>query len=130
MSTYRVPADAWAVWQHRTRISRSAGESAFANEDMTEMSEVERVWSETVLLHKQFVTLKGWEIYPRLPVDLNVSKAARCSTRPRSILDIAMDDDEQKQQQDDWLSSRKNRLPSFTEVLSRRTRPPVDLFMF
>ncbi|KAH0828663.1 RGS domain-containing protein [Lanmaoa asiatica] len=39
-------------------------------------------------------------------------------------------DDEQKQQQEDWLNSRKNRLPSFTEVLSRRTRPPVDLFMF
>ncbi|KAJ7220552.1 RGS domain-containing protein [Mycena pura] len=37
-------------------------------------------------------------------------------------------DDEQRQ--DDWASSRKNRLPSFTEVLSRRTRPPVDLFMF
>ncbi|KAI9566137.1 RGS domain-containing protein [Boletus coccyginus] len=39
-------------------------------------------------------------------------------------------DDEQKRQQEDWLNSRKNRLPSFTEVLSRRTRPPVDLFMF
>lgn len=39
-------------------------------------------------------------------------------------------DDEQKNQQEDWLDSRKNRLPSFTEVLSRRTRPPVDLFMF
>ncbi|KAJ2918083.1 hypothetical protein MD484_g2343, partial [Candolleomyces efflorescens] len=41
--------------------------------------------------------------------------------------------DEEKshqQQQDDWASSRQNRLPSFTEVLSRRTRPPVDLFMF
>jgi hypothetical protein len=38
-------------------------------------------------------------------------------------------DDEQRQQ-DDWARSRKNRLPSFTEVLSRRTRPPVDLFMF
>lgn len=35
-----------------------------------------------------------------------------------------------QQQQDDWVNSRKNRLPSFTEVLSRRTRPPVDLFMF
>ncbi|KAI0318067.1 hypothetical protein OF83DRAFT_1057491 [Amylostereum chailletii] len=34
------------------------------------------------------------------------------------------------QQQEDWANSRKNRLPSFTEVLSRRTRPPVDLFMF
>ncbi|TFK47313.1 hypothetical protein OE88DRAFT_1666027 [Heliocybe sulcata] len=32
--------------------------------------------------------------------------------------------------QDDWATARKNRLPSFTEVLSRRTRPPVDLFMF
>ncbi|KIJ62238.1 hypothetical protein HYDPIDRAFT_94705 [Hydnomerulius pinastri MD-312] len=39
-------------------------------------------------------------------------------------------DDDQRQQQEDWLNSRKNRLPSFTEVLSRRTRPPVDLFMF
>ncbi|OAX43434.1 hypothetical protein K503DRAFT_853316 [Rhizopogon vinicolor AM-OR11-026] len=39
-------------------------------------------------------------------------------------------DDEQQRQQEDWLNSRKNRLPSFTEVLSRRTRPPVDLFMF
>ncbi|KAF8527618.1 RGS domain-containing protein [Hysterangium stoloniferum] len=32
--------------------------------------------------------------------------------------------------QDDWSLDRGNRLPSFTEVLSRRTRPPVDLFMF
>jgi len=48
---------------------------------------------------------------------------------PCGHLDNAMDD-EQKQQQEDWLNSRKNRLPSFTEVLSRRTRPPVDLFMF
>lgn len=37
--------------------------------------------------------------------------------------------DEEKRQ-DDWANSRQNRLPSFTEVLSRRTRPPVDLFMF
>ncbi|KII85405.1 hypothetical protein PLICRDRAFT_56658 [Plicaturopsis crispa FD-325 SS-3] len=35
-----------------------------------------------------------------------------------------------QRQQEDWANSRKNRLPSFTEVLSRRTRPPVDLFMF
>ncbi|GBE84204.1 RGS domain-containing protein [Sparassis latifolia] len=39
-----------------------------------------------------------------------------------------MDDDQRRQ--DDGADSRKNRLPSFTEVLSRRTRPPVDLFMF
>ncbi|KAF7419404.1 Bud site selection protein, Revert to axial protein 1 [Pleurotus ostreatus] len=38
-----------------------------------------------------------------------------------------MDDEHQ---QEDWAGSRINRLPSFTEVLSRRTRPPVDLFMF
>ncbi|KAI1792273.1 RGS domain-containing protein [Ganoderma leucocontextum] len=38
-------------------------------------------------------------------------------------------DDEQRRQ-DDWAKDRKNRLPTFTEVLSRRTRPPVDLFMF
>lgn len=25
---------------------------------------------------------------------------------------------------------RRNRLPTFTEVLARKTRPPVDLFMF
>ncbi|KAI0635370.1 RGS domain-containing protein [Trametes polyzona] len=38
-------------------------------------------------------------------------------------------DDEQRRQ-DDWAKERKHRLPTFTEVLSRRTRPPVDLFMF
>ncbi|PCH37149.1 hypothetical protein WOLCODRAFT_140740 [Wolfiporia cocos MD-104 SS10] len=27
-------------------------------------------------------------------------------------------------------ADRRNRLPTFTEVLSRKTRPPVDLFMF
>ncbi|KAF9527249.1 RGS domain-containing protein [Crepidotus variabilis] len=36
--------------------------------------------------------------------------------------------DEKRQQ--DMAAWRKNSLPSFTEVLSRRTRPPVDLFMF
>ncbi|KAF9811602.1 hypothetical protein IEO21_06527 [Rhodonia placenta] len=39
-----------------------------------------------------------------------------------------MDDD--RRRQDDSVDNRRNRLPSFTEVLSRRTRPPVDLFMF
>ncbi|CCM05293.1 uncharacterized protein FIBRA_07507 [Fibroporia radiculosa] len=39
-----------------------------------------------------------------------------------------MDDDHHRY--DDGADSRRNRLPSFTEVLSRRTRPPVDLFMF
>ncbi|KAI9057716.1 hypothetical protein FKP32DRAFT_1597929 [Trametes sanguinea] len=38
-------------------------------------------------------------------------------------------DDEQRRQ-DDWAKERKHRLPTFQEVLSRRTRPPVDLFMF
>ncbi|KAH9940269.1 RGS domain-containing protein [Amylocystis lapponica] len=38
--------------------------------------------------------------------------------------------DEDQRRQDDGADARKNRLPSFTEVLSRRTRPPVDLFMF
>ncbi|KAF8591266.1 hypothetical protein K439DRAFT_1380719 [Ramaria rubella] len=37
---------------------------------------------------------------------------------------------ESEAQQEDWAHDRANRLPSFTEVLSRRTRPPVDLFMF
>jgi hypothetical protein len=52
-----------------------------------------------------------------------------CSSKKVQVLLTVMDDDE-KRQQDDWANSRKNRLPSFTEVLSRRTRPPVDLFMF
>jgi len=39
-------------------------------------------------------------------------------------------DSDQQQQQDEWSQSRHRRLPSFVEVLSRRTRPPVDLFMF
>jgi hypothetical protein len=39
-------------------------------------------------------------------------------------------DDEKRKQLEEWATSRSNRLPSFTEVLSRRTRPPVDLFMF
>ncbi|KAF7760258.1 hypothetical protein Agabi119p4_10934 [Agaricus bisporus var. burnettii] len=38
--------------------------------------------------------------------------------------------DDEKRQQDEWADSRRHRLPSFAEVLSRRTRPPVDLFMF
>jgi hypothetical protein len=36
----------------------------------------------------------------------------------------------EEKQIDDWTQSRQNRLPSFAEVLARRTRPPVDLFMF
>ena len=44
------------------------------------------------------------------------------------VADAAMDDEQRRQ--DDWAKDRKNRLPTFTEVLSRRTRPPVDLFMF
>ncbi|KAJ3572728.1 hypothetical protein NP233_g2883 [Leucocoprinus birnbaumii] len=38
--------------------------------------------------------------------------------------------DDEKHTQDEWANSRRHRLPTFTEVLSRRTRPPVDLFMF
>ncbi|OCH91769.1 hypothetical protein OBBRIDRAFT_774695 [Obba rivulosa] len=39
-----------------------------------------------------------------------------------------MDDD--RRRHSDAADERGNRLPSFTEVLSRRTKPPVDLFMF
>ena len=39
-------------------------------------------------------------------------------------------EDDQQQQQDEWARSRHARLPTFVEVLSRKTRPPVDLFMF
>lgn len=49
--------------------------------------------------------------------------------RPRGLQPTdAMEGDHHRQ--DEWAQERKNRLPSFTEVLSRRTRPPVDLFMF
>lgn len=37
---------------------------------------------------------------------------------------------DEKQRQDEYASTRADRLPSLQEVLSRRTRPPVDLFMF
>lgn len=71
------------------------------------------------------------------------TRRPRCSWRPRSpslVLplslcfttadsDHAAMDDEQRRQ-DDWAKERKHRLPTFQEVLSRRTRPPVDLFMF
>jgi len=38
--------------------------------------------------------------------------------------------EEEQRQQEAWANSRKYRLPTFLEVLSRKTRPPVDLFMF
>jgi hypothetical protein len=37
---------------------------------------------------------------------------------------------EYEQQQDTWARERGRRLPTFMEVLSKQTRPPVDLFMF
>ena len=41
-----------------------------------------------------------------------------------------MEDDQYNHQGAGLDDGRRNRLPSFTEVLSRKTRPPVDLFMF
>jgi len=43
---------------------------------------------------------------------------------------MEVDQQQQQQQQDEWARSRHARLPTFAEVLSRKTRPPVDLFMF
>ncbi|PVF96962.1 regulator of G protein signaling superfamily [Serendipita vermifera] len=34
------------------------------------------------------------------------------------------------QEKETWAAERRNRLPTFREVLARQTRPPVDLFMF
>jgi hypothetical protein len=34
------------------------------------------------------------------------------------------------QEKETWTAERRNRLPTFREVLARQTRPPVDLFMF
>ncbi|KAI5117607.1 hypothetical protein M0805_006720 [Coniferiporia weirii] len=41
-----------------------------------------------------------------------------------------MDGDNRHYAHDALDDSRRNRLPSFAEVLARKTRPPVDLFMF
>lgn len=69
--------------------------------------------------------------HPRLFPSPTTSKPpVRRPPRRASIPSSRLAMDDEKRQQDDWASSRKNRLPSFTEVLSRRTRPPVDLFMF
>jgi hypothetical protein len=35
-----------------------------------------------------------------------------------------------EKEQDTWAAERRDRLPTFREVLARQTRPPVDLFMF
>ena len=33
-------------------------------------------------------------------------------------------------EEEEWSDDRRDRLPSFSEVLARKTRPPVDLYMF
>jgi hypothetical protein len=35
-----------------------------------------------------------------------------------------------QQEELEWDRSRRVRLPTFSEVLTRKARPPVDLFMF
>lgn len=35
-----------------------------------------------------------------------------------------------KEAENTWDAERRNRLPTFREVLARQTKPPVDLFMF
>lgn len=42
-ATHLVPADAAPVWQHRMRISLTAGDKALANDDMVVNDEVEVV---------------------------------------------------------------------------------------
>ncbi len=42
-ATHLVPADAAPVWQHRIRISLTAGERALVNDDMVMNDEVEAV---------------------------------------------------------------------------------------
>jgi hypothetical protein len=61
--------------------------------------------------------------------ELSPTPTSALTAGPAALLAPARMDGDEKQQ-DDWANSRKNRLPSFNEVLSRRTRPPVDLFMF
>ena len=50
--------------------------------------------------------------------------------RYRAQLASAMDGDNTGNNNDVLDDGRRNRLPTFQEVLSRKTTPPVDLFMF
>lgn len=85
-------------------------------------------WAYVIRYHPRFQRVG---LAPTLvPVVNNEQAPVRRSPRRAPIRSSRLDMDDEKRQQDDWASSRKNRLPSFTEVLSRRTRPPVDLFMF
>lgn len=119
LDAYLVPAEAWPDCEHRMRSSRSAGEKAFEKDIVEGFNIQERA-------HRS-ITVCGKRLCQPSRVGDNQHFA---SSRPRPTLAhciLTMDDEHQ---QEDWAGSRINRLPSFTEVLSRRTRPPVDLFMF
>lgn len=78
--------------------------------------------------HASFVraTAASWLVGNHSALGSTASPTAPPPSRSRQRFMEA----DQQQQQDEWTRSRHARLPTFTEVLSRRTRPPVDLFMF
>ena len=109
------------------RISRRAGERTLAN-DMRELREnnvFTATWTSDYVIgrrpHRNFTL--NFLVVPRFPLYLT------SSTLNNNLIPVVDMDDEQRQQEE-WANARENRLPTFQEVLSRRTRPPVDLFMF
>ena len=124
--THRVPADAGPVWQHRIRISLTAGDSALAKDMLVdEKDEHESKSGGLRAGGGRDAGARGQgqgQPNTRKP---GCSPVTTTTTRPTTT---AMDEDSRRQ--DDYADNRTNRLPSFTEVLSRKTRPPVDLFMF
>ena len=135
--THRVPADAGPVCEHSIRISRSAGENALAN-DMAARTAAVRTTSGAVRVRsRERGVNSSRQTRVNFPVDSVHRRQRRRRATPsrlRFILRTKSSDRvgemDEKQRQDEYASSRADRLPSLQEVLSRRTRPPVDLFMF
>jgi hypothetical protein len=126
--TDRVPAEAGEVWQQWILISRTAGEKAFANADILRVCGGRRRSRWARLRDPEFAGDDVEVCCCPLSHPLTVRGRSSSSSRPRPAPPLSLTMDEK--QDDDWTQSRKNRLPSFAEVLARRTRPPVDLFMF
>lgn len=126
--TDRVPAEAGEVWQQRILISRTAGEKALANVDIFLMCGG-RWWSQWASRSIRSLPTTSLKC-SRCPLS---SRSPSAVDRPRPLHPaepLARRQTMEEKQSDDWTQNRENRLPSFAEVLARRTRPPVDLFMF
>jgi hypothetical protein len=69
-------------------------------------------------------------IHPVLVTSLRVFPCQWPLTAGLTAFPVHTRMDRGEKQHGDWVSGRKNRLLSFTEVLSWRTQPPIDLFIF